>query len=253
MARELGQDARDLVALVALELAQAVGELDDRERLDEQRLARVAGVVDDAGHGAARARAHGDDGPSAALGDEIFLQMGLEIGIRRERAQAVAGPPPRGRELGAQRLELGRGRVLDARRVELERALEPVGDRSASVSAISLARAASSGTDSLALGQMPRTPSAARAVSAIATRPSAPSDPPRPACSASARTSCAPDIRGGPCSTRIIASAQSACRARDLAGLRRGQSDSASARLAEKDVWFASRSRIAASSSTSSA
>ena len=128
MARELGQDARDLVALVALELAQPVGELDDRERLDEQRLARVAGVVDDARHGAACARAHGDDGPAAALGDEILLQMRLEVGIRRERAQPVAGAPARRRELGAERLQLRRGRVLDARRIELERALEPVGD-----------------------------------------------------------------------------------------------------------------------------
>ncbi len=63
-ARQLGQDARDLVALVALELAQPVRQLDDRERLDEQRLPRVARVVDDARDGVARARADGDHGPA---------------------------------------------------------------------------------------------------------------------------------------------------------------------------------------------
>ena len=99
LARELGQDARDLVALVALELAQPVGQLDDRERLDEQRLPRVAGVVDDPRHGATGTRAHGDHGTPAAFRHEIFLQMRLKIGIRRERAQAVAGASPRRREL----------------------------------------------------------------------------------------------------------------------------------------------------------
>ncbi len=99
LARELGQDARDLVALVALELAQPVGQLDDRERLDEQRLPRVAGVVDDPRHGATGTRAHGDHGPPAALRHEIFLQMRLKIGIRRERAQSVAGASARRREL----------------------------------------------------------------------------------------------------------------------------------------------------------
>ena len=82
VARELCQDARHLVALVALELAQPIGKLDDREGLDEQRLARIARVVHDARHGAARAGADGNDGPSAAFGDEIFLQMRLEAGIR---------------------------------------------------------------------------------------------------------------------------------------------------------------------------
>ncbi len=128
MPRELGQDPRHLVALVALELAQPVGELDDRERLDEQRLAGVARVVHDARHGAACARAHGHDRSPAALRHEIFLQMRLKIGIRRERPKAIAGAAPCGRELGAQRLQLRRGGVLDARGLELERALEPVGD-----------------------------------------------------------------------------------------------------------------------------
>ena len=128
VARELGQDARDLVALLALELAQPVRQLDDRERLDEQRLPGVAGVVHDPRHGAARAGAHGDHGPPAALGDEVLLQVRLQIGIRRQRAQPIARAPPRGGELGAQRLELRRGRVLDARRIELERPLELIGD-----------------------------------------------------------------------------------------------------------------------------
>ncbi len=126
MTRELGEDARDLVALVALELAQPVRQLDDRERLDEQRLPGVARVVDDPGHRAARARAHGDHRATAALGDEVLLQVRLEVGIRGQRAQPIAGAAPRGRELGAQRLQLGRGGVLDARRVQLQRALQHI-------------------------------------------------------------------------------------------------------------------------------
>ena len=75
---------------------------------------------------AARARAHGDHRATAALGDEVFLQVRLEVGIRGERAQPIAGAAPRGRELGAQRLQLGRGGVLDARRIQLERALQHI-------------------------------------------------------------------------------------------------------------------------------
>ena len=112
LARQLGQDARDLVALVALELAQPVGQLDDRERLDEQRLARVARVVDDARHGAARARAHGDHGPPAALGHEILLQVRAQA--RGQLPQSLGGPLARDRVLASQRTQLRRGAVADA-------------------------------------------------------------------------------------------------------------------------------------------
>ena len=46
--RQLAQDPLGLLPLGAGRLRLAVAELDDLERLDEERLARVGGVVDDA-------------------------------------------------------------------------------------------------------------------------------------------------------------------------------------------------------------
>ena len=203
-----------------------------RSRFDSSTIANgstnsvwpgVARVVDDPGHRAARARAHGDDGSAAALGDEIFLQMRLDVGIRGERAQPVAGAAPRGRELGAQRLELGRGGVLDARRIELERALELIG-HAAPASRRSHPRVPrAAAPSSLRSPRCPRTPSAARAVSAIATRPSAPSAPPRPAWSASAA-----HVVGARHARRALLDEHQRLRAerlprRDLGSVRRGQ------------------------------
>ena len=82
-------------------------------------------------------------------------RCGWRVGIRRERAQPVAGAAPRGRELGAQRLELGRGGVLDARRIELERALEPVGDDRERLGDLRRRGAASSGTVSARSAEVP--------------------------------------------------------------------------------------------------
>ncbi len=58
---------------------------------------------------------------------------------------------------------------------------------------------------------------------------------------------------GGPSARRPCASAHRACLIPTSSASGDGSNDSASVRLAEKDVWFASRSRIASSSSTSSA
>ena len=54
-ARELAQDPLDLLALGARDLRVPVVQLDDLERLDEERLAGVGRVVDDA-RDVARAR-----------------------------------------------------------------------------------------------------------------------------------------------------------------------------------------------------
>jgi hypothetical protein len=50
--RELAQDPLGLLALGAGGLRLAIRELDDLERLDEERLARVGAVMDDAGDAA---------------------------------------------------------------------------------------------------------------------------------------------------------------------------------------------------------
>ena len=62
LVRELAQDARHLLALRALGLPQPVRVLDDRERLDEQRLPGARAVVDDPGHARARRRSQREDG-----------------------------------------------------------------------------------------------------------------------------------------------------------------------------------------------
>ena len=60
------------------------------ERLDEERLAGVRGVVDDAGHAAPGARLHGEHGPAAALGDEILLQVLAQAGGRGRAARSFS-------------------------------------------------------------------------------------------------------------------------------------------------------------------
>ena len=95
--RQLAQDPLDLLALRARRLRLAVAELDDLERLDEERLARVGGVVDDARHAAARARLDGEHRPAAALGDEVLLQVLADAALAHELLEPVgdALPPVR--------------------------------------------------------------------------------------------------------------------------------------------------------------
>ena len=64
-----------LLALGARSLRLPVAELDDRERLDEQRLPAVGDVVDDPRHVAPGACLDREHGAAAALRDELFLQV----------------------------------------------------------------------------------------------------------------------------------------------------------------------------------
>ena len=89
--RQLAQDAQHLLALGARHLGVLVRHLDELERLDEDRLAGVGDVVDDPRHAAARARAHREDGPAAALGDEVLLQVVAQRRRAREPAQLLGG------------------------------------------------------------------------------------------------------------------------------------------------------------------
>ena len=131
-----GEDARDLLALLADELAQAVVLLDERERLDEQGLSRAGRVVHDARHRAAGVRAHGQHRPAAALGEELLLQVRAQA--RGELAQPLAGTLARDRLLAAQRAQprgravahaLGVDRLLDRERELVERRRDRVGPR----------------------------------------------------------------------------------------------------------------------------
>ncbi len=87
--RQLAEDPLDLVALGGRGLRLAVRQLDDLQRLDEQGLSRARCVVDDAADAARRARLQREHGTSAALGDEVFLQMLAQPRRAREPAQLV--------------------------------------------------------------------------------------------------------------------------------------------------------------------
>ena len=127
-ARELDQDALHLVALVPLELALLVRQLDELERLDEDRLPASRAVVHDPAHGAARRGLDGQHGPAVALGHELLLQVRCELGRRGELAQALGGAPAHAHELAAERLQARRGRVAQLRVVEVDRPGDPLGD-----------------------------------------------------------------------------------------------------------------------------
>ena len=111
------------------DLGVLVRHLDELERLDEDRLAGVRDVVDDPRHAAARARAHGEDGPAAALGDEVLLQVVAQRRRAREPAQLLGGALLVVAQLLAQAAQLGRGRVAQPGAVRLDRAVDLLGDR----------------------------------------------------------------------------------------------------------------------------
>jgi len=126
--RELAQDPRDLLALGALGLAQAVGVLDDGERLDEQRLPGARGVVDDARHRAAGRGAERENGPAGALGDEVLRQVLAERRVACERPQPLGDPPTALPELSSQAPKRRRGAVPQIRAVVLHRARDRLRD-----------------------------------------------------------------------------------------------------------------------------
>ena len=86
---EVGEDSLGLLALGPRRLRLAVAELDDLERLDEERLARAGGVVDDALHAAPRARLQREHRPPAALRDEVLLQVLADARRAREPPQLL--------------------------------------------------------------------------------------------------------------------------------------------------------------------
>ena len=72
---ERPRESLHLVALGAGPFGEAVRQLHDLERLDEERAAEVGGVVDDPRHALPRARPDGEHRPAAALRHEVLLQM----------------------------------------------------------------------------------------------------------------------------------------------------------------------------------
>ena len=126
---ELAQDPRDLVALGALRLTEPVRVLDDGERLDEERLARAGAVVDDAGHAPARRRPEREHGPSRARGDEVVLQVRLQLGVAREALEPLGQPRTSFAKLAAEAAERRRGTVAQVRAVLLDGPVDRLRER----------------------------------------------------------------------------------------------------------------------------
>ena len=76
---QLVEDPLDLLLLGELRLAPGVAELDDDERLDEQRLAAPRRVVDDALDAALRVGADGHDVAAVAQRDDRLLERAAEL------------------------------------------------------------------------------------------------------------------------------------------------------------------------------
>ena len=102
-------------------------ELDDLERLDEERLAGAGRVVDDARDRAPGAGLDGEDRPAAALRDEVLLQVLLHALAPRQPAQLVGDAAAALAKLPPQAAELGRGAVLQVGAVGLDPAPDRLG------------------------------------------------------------------------------------------------------------------------------
>ena len=125
---EVAQDARHLVALGDLGLAQPVRVVDGCERLDEERLAGAGGVVHDAGHAPPGRCLQRQDGAAAALGDEVVLEVLGDGRVVRDLAQALGQAAAALAELAAQAAQRRRGRVPEVGAVLLDRAADLLGD-----------------------------------------------------------------------------------------------------------------------------
>ncbi len=117
---ERAEDPLRLVTLGAGRLGQAVVPLDDREGLDEERLARAGGVVDDAGHARPGRGPHGEHRPAAAPGDEPLLEVLRELGRAGEPRQLLRDTAAAGAELRAEPPEQGGGVVAQVGAVVLD-------------------------------------------------------------------------------------------------------------------------------------
>ncbi len=127
--RELGQDALDLLALGARGLGELVVQLDDRERLDEQRLPGARRVVDDPADLVPRAQLDRQHGPAATVGHERLLKVLAKLGRPRQPCQLVGHALPPGPELVAQPAQERRRGVAQPRAVLLDAPVDVAADR----------------------------------------------------------------------------------------------------------------------------
>ena len=231
-----------------------VVEVDDVERLDEQRLAGVGGVVDDAGHAAPGARLHGEHGPAAALGDEILLQVLAEAARPDELLEllvhalsAGAQPDAQLAELSAMRCPADRSRRPRSRAGSTRRAARAPG-RSRRRARAGAARPSRDRRELHARGAPRRSCRPRSAMFRLRARRRVPRVPRARGRRAALRAAARPQ-----CRSSETASAVSAWRRATSPGSADGSRERASSAPWELAVALASRSAIAGNSRASSA
>ena len=249
--RQLAQDPLDLLALGARRLRLAVVELDDVERLDEQCLPGVRGVVDDPRHAAARARLHSEHRPAAALRDEVLLQVLAQLVRADELLSSSRDALPARRSSRAQLAELGRRVVAEVGAVLLDGAVDRLRDRGEP--RVDRRRPARGAAARAASSRAARARSAPEAVSETCRSACGESTPPSAACAA---------CRGRRGSRRAAARrlvqerdrlGRQRLPARDLVGIGRRLELRRERRAVRRRGRAATRSRIAGNSSASRA
>ena len=112
---QLGEDADNLVPLVALQLTDAVVGLHYLGRLDEHRSARGTLIVDYARDLALQPRGHRNDQTAVAQGRcDVLLHQPLALGTVQNAVERFGNGALRAPELAADVVELGRGGVADS-------------------------------------------------------------------------------------------------------------------------------------------
>ncbi len=127
--RQVAQDPHDLVALCRFGLSQPVRVVDRGERLDEKRLARAGGVVHDSRHASAGRCLQRQNGTTAALGDEVVLEVLGERRIAGDLAETLGQSAAAFAELAPEAAKRRRGRIAQIGSVLLDRASDLVRDR----------------------------------------------------------------------------------------------------------------------------
>ncbi len=125
--RELTENALDLVAGIGRRLREPVVQLDDRERLDEQRLSRARRVMDDTGDLRACRCTNREHGTAAALGEKRLLQRLAHLVRACDARQLVTDAGASVAELVAQPAQERRGGITHVGSVFLDAPVDLVG------------------------------------------------------------------------------------------------------------------------------
>ena len=127
--RQLGEDPLRLVARRGGHLRPVDSRLDDRERLDEQRLSGARRVVDDPRHARALGGANREHRATAALGEERLLQRVADVRRAGDARQLLTHPYAADRSSERSLPQQRRRGIAQVRAVVLDRTVDRPGER----------------------------------------------------------------------------------------------------------------------------